>query len=127
MGFDTNALNETLVNSIATSLNFKRVERAHLGFSIFRHISRGELVCCVFHESQLVILHYGRLSLSDLYVIFTKGNITADVIQRKFQDILKSFSTKTSSSFASRGKDTCFFCKKAGHTSSDCHPLQVKA
>ena len=123
MGFDTNALNETLVNSIATSLNFKRVRKSsHLGFSIFRHISRGELVCCVFHESQLVILHYGRLNLSDLRVIFRKGHYYRRCDTRKFQDILKSFSTKTSSSrelhkrayAALRRKDTCYFCKKTG-------------
>ncbi len=92
MGFDTNALNETRVNSIAASLKFKRVRKSsYLGFSLFRHISRSELVCCVFHESQLVILYYGRLNLSDLRVIFRKGYYYRRCDTRKFQDILQSF------------------------------------
>ena len=56
-----------------------------------------------------------------------RGIITADVIQESSKTYYNLFSTKTSSSrelhkrayasFALRRKDTCYFCKKDGHTS----------
>ena len=48
MGFDTNALNETLVNSIATSLNFKRVmkEQPPRIFNISTYFERRAGLLC---------------------------------------------------------------------------------
>ena len=92
MGFDINALNDQVVNSIATRYNFKLVRRSiRLGFSLFRHVQRKKYVCCVFHESQLVVLHLGEISVSHLRRLFTRGYYYRRCDARKFEDILNSF------------------------------------